>query len=112
MTDATDWQRIEALFDAALDIPAAQRPAWLRDCGAPEAIRNEVERLLDAAEAAGDGWLENDASHPAPEPTLHPGDIAGAWRVVRPLGRGGMGEVHEVGVRSVTSRMRAVSSSE
>ena len=96
MTDATDWQRIEALFDAALDIPAAQRPAWLRDCGAPEAIRNEVERLLDAAEAAGDGWLENDASHPAPEPTLHPGDIAGAWRVVRPLGRGGMGEVHEV----------------
>ena len=113
MTDASAWPRIEALFDQAMDIPAPQRQAWLQASGTPEAIRREVERLLAAAAAADTGWLESDRREaPAPEPALQPGDIAGAWRVVRPLGRGGMGEVHEVGVQSVTSRMRAVSSSE
>lgn len=95
MTNATDWQRIEALLDQALDMPAPQRRAWLRDCGEPEPIRREVERLLAAADAST-GWLEGRDRTDTEPPALQPGDLAGAWRVVRPLGRGGMGEVHEV----------------
>lgn len=94
MTDASNWQRIEALLDAVLDKPTAQRAAWLRDCDAPEAIRHEVQRLLAAADAST-GWLEGHGDTVA-QPTLQPGELAGTWRVVRPLGRGGMGEVHEV----------------
>ena len=88
MTDASNWQRIEALLDAVLDKPTAQRAAWLRDCDAPEAIRHEVQRLLAAADAST-GWLEGHGDTVA-QPTLQPGELAGTWRVVRPLGRGGM----------------------
>lgn len=95
MTDAADWQRIEALLDRALDAPASQRQALLRDCGEPDAIVREVERLLAAADASTD-WLQEQDEVARPLPALQPGDIAGAWRVVRPLGRGGMGEVYEV----------------
>ncbi len=95
MTGIPDWQQVEALFDQVLDMPASQRAAWLRDCAAPDPIRREVERLLAAVDAST-GWLEGPEVTPAMAPALQPGDLAGAWRVVRPLGRGGMGEVHEV----------------
>ncbi len=95
MTGIPDWQQVEALFDQVLDMPASQRAAWLRDCAAPAPIRREVERLLAAVDAST-GWLEGPEVTPAMAPALQPGDLAGAWRVVRPLGRGGMGEVHEV----------------
>ena len=96
MTSKPDWQKIEALFDAAWELPAAERSTWLRRCGEPQAIVAEVERLLQAADASGD-FLEHAPAGDAPLPaTLAAGDIAGAWRIAGLLGRGGMGEVYEV----------------
>ena len=93
------WVRIEALLDAALDVPTDMREAWLRGQSAPSGIVAEVARLLQAVELGRD-FLEapssGQASSDARPYSLDPGDRAGVWRVVRAIGRGGMGEVYEV----------------
>ena len=86
----------EALFDLALNTPAADRAALLdRECANNPALRARVEGLLRA-----------DA---LPDPTLtHPGDrtasysppigtagvvVGGKYKLVEPIGEGGMGSV-------------------
>lgn len=95
MTGNADWRRVEALFDAAWERPEGERRAWLDAQEATPEERAQAWGLLRAA-AAADGFLEDAAVAVAPVMRLSPGDRAGAWRVLRPLGRGGMGEVHEV----------------
>ena len=98
MSERVDWQRVETLFDAAWEIPDADRAAWLRDCGESDAVVREVERLFAAA-AASTGFLEEDEEDESPiasAPSLTIGEVIGTWRIIGPLGRGGMGEVHEV----------------
>ena len=56
---STNWQTIEALFDAAWELPVPQRSAWLRSRSEPVAIIDEVERLLAAADASGDFLAPN-----------------------------------------------------
>ena len=58
MTDAPDrWRRVEALCQAALERPAAERDAFLRRACSDDALRREVEMLL-ARESAADRFLE------------------------------------------------------
>lgn len=78
---------IEALLDQALDRPPAKREAWLRQACSDDAIRCEVLALLRAADAS-EGFLEPEASVPE-----RGGQRIDAWRLLRLLGRGGMGEV-------------------
>jgi serine/threonine protein kinase/tetratricopeptide (TPR) repeat protein len=90
------WQRLEALFHAALPLPADARAALLdRECREEPALRAEVERLLAAHERA-EGFIEAPAVTLAgmerEEPVV--GRRIGAYRVVRELGRGGMGAVY------------------
>jgi serine/threonine-protein kinase len=100
--EATRWRRIEALLDAAFDLPAEQQRAFLAaECGDDAALRAEVESLL-AADRVAEGVLEEGVA-PAlfsglverhAEATLAPGTPVGAYRVLRLLGSGGMGEVY------------------
>jgi serine/threonine-protein kinase len=85
------WRRVEAHFDAALARPASERAAYVAGIDDPE-IAAEVASLLRASDSAA-GFLE--ITDP-PAGTLAPGERIGPWRVVRPLGAGGMGEVLEV----------------
>jgi len=96
MTSTTDWQQIEALFDAAWELPAHERSAWLRSRGEHTSIVDEVERLLAAVDASDDFLAPSRHDAAMTPDTLSSGDTAGAWRIVRLLGRGGMGEVYEV----------------
>ncbi|HPA01271.1 MAG TPA: serine/threonine-protein kinase [Chiayiivirga sp.] len=87
--DAARFARIEALLDAALDQPSQARQVFLEQaCVDDPAMHREVLDLL-AAVSASEGFLEAAPFLPqaAPAPTLGP------WRLVRPIGRGGMGEV-------------------
>ena len=83
--------RADELFERALALAPGERHAWLtHTCRGDDALRGEVEELL-AAHAHHDGILDRPAVRPAPN---RPERRIGAYRVVRELGRGGMGVVY------------------
>lgn len=100
--DADRWRRIGELFDQVVEAPVHEREALLRRlCGDDEVLLREIRALL-AADAAGGAldqrtpqlrdavaidWVRDQESA-API-----GNVIGSWRVLRELGRGGMGVV-------------------
>jgi len=87
---------IEEVFEHALDLPSDRRAAWLGDrCAHDAELLAEVEALLAAHESTS-GILDQ----PLAPPTMALAAEAlrdrriGPYRVVRELGRGGMGVVY------------------
>ncbi len=100
--DAARWARVSAAFDAAADLAPSERTAALdhlcRDAdGRPDAaLRAEVESLLsaDADATTGDDALDGGLDASALLDTAPVvGERIGPWRVLRSIGRGGMGRV-------------------
>ncbi|MET0892227.1 MAG: serine/threonine-protein kinase [Pseudoxanthomonas sp.] len=98
--DGIDWTRVEALFPDLLELPPAQRPRFLdRHCRGNDALRRELEAMLAASEGAS---VLDQSPQVRAQPGTTPADDAplaadtrvGAWRIVRMVGRGGMGEVY------------------
>ena len=94
------WPQINQLFQAALERPAGERAAFLESAGADPAVRRQVEDLLAAHEQAPT-FLESPAWESAPAGDAEADDEVpvaggriGAYRVVREIGRGGMGAVY------------------
>ncbi|HSD15844.1 MAG TPA: serine/threonine-protein kinase [Thermomonas sp.] len=98
--DDIDWARVEALFPDLLELPPAQRARFLdRHCTRDPALRHELEAMLAASERdsvldhAPQVRAQHDAAH-ADDSVLSAEMRVGAWRIVRMIGRGGMGEVY------------------
>jgi serine/threonine protein kinase len=90
--------RLESLFAAALQQPPADRAAYLdQACAEDPAVRQRVEALLRAQAAAG-SFLQAppaDLCATLDEPPVHeaPGSVLGPYKLLEPIGEGGMGTV-------------------
>jgi TolB-like protein/predicted Ser/Thr protein kinase/Tfp pilus assembly protein PilF len=95
-----NWQRVETLFHEALRLEGDERATYLaRECAGDEPLRREVESLV-ASHESGPSFIEQPALSlgmrvlwEGPAGSLA-GRSIGHYKVVRLLGRGGMGEVY------------------
>jgi serine/threonine protein kinase/tetratricopeptide (TPR) repeat protein len=104
------WKQVEEIFQSALDLPLGERGGFIaRACEDDAALAAQVEALVAQYEEAGD-FIESPAVAVSPlrtvggslatAPDLEPaedpmtGRRVGSYRLVREIGRGGMGAVY------------------
>ncbi len=109
--DPETWRRIRHLFEEALELPPRERLAWLARSESDEPVRSVVARMLSRDDSGGGLSAADDHDLPLhvaelarkagispPEPKDMEADLRGrrigAYRLVRLLGRGGMGAVY------------------
>ncbi len=102
------WERLKPLFDRALRLPPEELAVFIEQVGREEAeLGRELADLIRGAQTGaldrplldrplldGHGILSTDSISETAT-ALAPGLLGGRFRLLRPLGRGGMGEVYE-----------------
>src|SRR4051812_30883483 len=91
-----EWKEIKRVFADALELPMADRAALLND--QPEALRLEVEKLLNAHDSLGDFIAEPALDELGlggeDETDLYVGTCVDSYNIIRKIGHGGMGAVY------------------
>ncbi len=109
---ADRWQQVEQLYHAALERGAEERVAFLAQaCAGDEALHRDVQSLL-AYEDQAEDFIESPALEVAAKmmseeqsATVVVGQIIKHYRIVEPIGAGGMGEVYLAEDKRLTRRV-------
>ncbi len=100
---ADRWARLSVLFDAVIELPPDRREAYIESaCAGDTDLEQQLRRMLTAdIEAESDGFLAaavlplDAAAVESDTGDYSPGSRRfGAYVLLHPIGRGGMGEVH------------------
>jgi non-specific serine/threonine protein kinase/serine/threonine-protein kinase len=92
---AAPWCDVKAVLGRVLEAPPAERPALLdRLCGGDSGLRRSVEEFLDLEERADSVFNSALAPGAALRTEEAAPETIGHYRIVRLLGRGGMGAVY------------------
>ena len=96
-TDPARWADIKAVFEAAVDLPAAQREPLMAAAGLAPELLAELRSLLAHHDDATSGhvFMAQPAAAQLGAGAARVGQRLGAWEIVRAIGAGGMGEVFE-----------------
>ena len=94
--DSARWEKIQEIFLQAREYPAVKRAEYLREaCAGDGELYAEVESLLESDQAE-DNLLDNSPLDDLDADTFlsRTGQLVGAYRIIREIGRGGMGSVY------------------
>jgi serine/threonine protein kinase len=108
------WQRVNALFDAAVELPAGGQRAYVeRESAGDREVRDEVLGLLKAHAASG-SFLDSPIAHLSPQSrlsrlseqlqaarTFKAGEVVGDFEIQRLIGEGAFARVYLARQRSL-----------
>ena len=94
------WQQARAVFEVAIELPAAEREACLdSSCGHDQSLRSLVEQLLADAEDTEDSWIDHGVSEGLVQTALSTASLQGKrigdYMIRGVVGTGGMATVFE-----------------
>ncbi len=94
--DAARWQKLKQIFTEAVDTPYPRRSEIIdRYCNGDAEMRGELEKMLAAEDDESRGLEKNAFEHFNWQYDNAAPERIGKYRIVREIGRGGMGAVFE-----------------